>query len=273
MKISIFSTSLIALSLRDAIYATAEAGYDAIELGCFEPHLSLARAEERTSEVCGWLSDAGIPVSALSLTVEYTSQDAAQWRANVDETLAFVRLCGTFGTDLIKTMPGRPSSAQATAGHWDQYRRAMDLVVPAAEAAGVELAVETHLGHLSDSIRTAGKCIECGPAGVLGVNLDFCNVHTCGESALDAIDQFAGRIHLAHVKDSLFTTESGEYVPLGRGKMDYGPILARLRSVGYEGYLSVECLYGWAKKEAPREAAAHDLKVLRELMRACESEG
>ena len=266
MKTSLFSTSLTALSLEDAIRVAAEVGYDAIELGCFEPHLSLPKAKAQNQQVRQWLLDANLPVSALSLAVEYTSIDEAAWRANVDETVDFIHLCRAFDTALIKTMPGRPGSAQAGAKHWDQYRRAMDLLVPAAEAEGVVLAVETHLNHLSDSIATAAQCIGGYNPDVLGVNLDFCNVHTCHESALDAIDRFAGRIFLTHVKDSRFTTESGEYVPMGQGKMDYPPIIERLRSVGYDGYLSIECLYPQAREHDPRGAVEHDLRKLTEIM-------
>ena len=265
MKTSIFSTSLTAFGLREAIEVAANVGYDAIELGCFAPHLTLDVARSRRRDVCRWLAHAGIAVSALSLTVEYTAYDDAVWRANVDETVEFVRACRDFGTDRVKTMPGRPGSAEAAAEHWNRYRRAMDIVAPVAASERVKLAVETHLNHLSDSIESCARCVEGYDPAVVGVNLDFCNVHTCRERALDAIDRFQGRIHLAHVKDSRFTTASGEYVPMGQGKMDYPPIIERLRSIGYEGYLSIECLYPQAKEHAPR-AAAHDLAVLRELL-------
>ena len=227
-------------------------------------------AETRGDEVRQWLTEANLPVSALSLTVEYTAEDEATWAANVDETLRLIRLCQAFGTRLVKTMPGRPGSAHATDKHWAQYRRAMDLLVPEAKAAGVRLAVETHLNHLSDSVATAARCLDGYDPDVLGVNLDFCNVHTCRERALDAIDRFRGRIFLTHVKDSLFTTESGQYVPLGQGRMDYPPIIRRLREVGYDGYLSVECLYPQAKRHGPRGAVARDRRVLQTLLAACE---
>ena len=267
MQTSIFSTSLTALDLRDAIHVAAEVGYDAMEVGCFAPHLTLETAEARGDEICAWLREADLPVSALSLSVNYTAEDDEVWRANVDETCRFIRLCEKFRTRIVKIMPGVPGSAQATEKHWCRFRRAMDVIIPVAEAEGIKLAIETHLGHLSDSIETAARCIESGSPEVLGVNLDFCNVRTCHENPLDAIDRFRGRIYLTHVKDSLFSTESGEYVPMGEGKMDYVPIIERLRAIGYDGYLSVECLYPQAKKGDPRGAVAHDLRVLRELLR------
>ena len=270
MKTSIFSTSLAALDLREAIKVTAEAGYDAMEIMCASPHLTRAMAEAHGDEVCSWLRGQGLRVSALSLSVEYTSKDEAVWRANVEDTCFFIRLCARFDTRIVKTMPGRPGSAQADEGHWDRYRRAMEVIVPVARAEGVRLAVETHLNHLSNSIRTAERCIECGDPGVLGVNLDFCNVRTCHEDPLDAIERFRGRTFLTHVKDSLFSTASGEYVPMGLGRMDYRPIIERLRAVGYDGYLSVECLYR-AAKDDPRGSAAHDLGVLRGLLGADKS--
>jgi sugar phosphate isomerase/epimerase len=103
---------------------------------------------------------------------------------------------------------------------------------------------------------------------VLGVNLDFCNVRTCHEDPVDAIERFRERIFLTHVKDSLFSTASGEYVPMGLGRMDYRPIIERLRAVGYDGYLSVECLYRGAKEDDPRGLVAHDLRILRGLLGA-----
>ena len=273
MKISLFSTSLTALGLREAIRLTADVGYDAIEILCAPPHLPLAMAESRTDEVRAWLTEVRLPVSALSLSVEYTSEDAATWQANVDETCHFLRLCKKFETNVVKIMPGRPGSAQATMAHWDRYCRAMDVIVPMAESEGVRLALETHLNHLSDSIETAARCLESGGPDVLGVNLDFCNVRTCHEDPVKAIELFGPRIFLTHVKDSLFTTASGEYVPMGRGKMDYRPILMRLRGVGYAGYLSVECLYRWAKEDDPRGAVARDLAVVRGLQIGEEEKG
>lgn len=265
MRTSIFSTSLTAFPLDEAVRVAAEVGYEAIELGCFPPHLTPDLPEARLKEVRKGMDKAGIAASALSLIVSYTSEDEAAWRKNVDETIHFLRMCEILGARVVKTMPGPPGSAKAHEGHWDRFRRAMDVLLPVAEAEGVRLALETHLNHLSDSIETTARCIA-GRPDALGVNLDFCNVRTCHEDPLDAIERFGGRIYLTHVKDSRFNLDSGEYVPIGKGKMDYPPIIRRLREVGYDGDLSVECLYPMAKKDDPRGAAAHDLAALRALL-------
>ncbi len=123
MKTSIFSTSLTAFDLREAIHVAAEVGYDAIEVGCFAPHLTLEMAEAHGDEVCAWLNEANLPVSALSLTVNYTAEDDSVWRANVDETCRFIKLCEKFRTRIVKTMPGTPGSALATEKHWNRFRR------------------------------------------------------------------------------------------------------------------------------------------------------
>ena len=266
MKTSIFSTSLTLLKLREAVHVAADAGYDAMEVGCFAPHLTLGMARDHGDEICTWFEDADMSVSALSLDVSYTDGDKRSWNANVDESLEFIRLCGAFGTDVAKIMPGRPGNVHATEEHWARFQRAMDTIVPVAEAAGVRLALETHLNHLSDSIDSAARCMESGPREVLGINLDFCNIRTCGEDPLDALELFGDRLYLTHIKDSLFDLPSGRYVPMGTGRMKYGPIIAGLRELGYEGSLSVECLYPWAKKNDPGAAIAHDLDVLQQLL-------
>jgi inosose dehydratase len=239
MKTSVFSTSLTALDLREAIRVAAEVGYEAMEVGCFAPHLTLEMAEARGDEVRAWLRDAGLPVSALSLDVSYTDEDEDSWRANVDETCRFIELCERFGTRLMKIMPGPPGHAEATDGHWARF---------------------------GDSIQSTARCLECGPSEVLGVNLDFCNVRTCGDDPLDALERFQDRLYLTHVKDSRFDLASGEYVPMGEGEMDYPPLIERLREVGYDRDLSVECLYPWAKRDDPRAAVSHDLAALRGLL-------
>jgi len=48
--------------------------------------------------------------------------------------------------------------------------------------------------------------------------------------------------------------------------MDYPPIIRRLREVGYDGYLSVECLYPQAKRHGPRGAVADDRLALSRLL-------
>ena len=52
---------------------------------------------------------------------------------------------------------------------------------------------------------------------------------------------------------------------MGKGKMGYHPIIERLREIGYDGYLSVECLYP-ATENDPRGSIAGDLAVLRDLI-------
>ena len=266
MKTSVFSQGLTALRLHDAITTAAAAGFDAIELGCFNPHLTLDVAEGQTDHVRGWLEAAGIGVSALSLSTGYTDEEDAAWQRSVDETLRYLRLCRRFGATVLKTMPGKPSSREATERQWDRFQRAMEMIVSVAREEGVMVVIENHLGHLSDSLDTSDRCLESGDADALAINLDFCNVRTCGEDPLAAIDRFEGRIGFTHVKDSLFNLDSGEYVPMAKGKMDYPPIIKRLREIGYDGFLSLECLYPWAKTQDPAAAVAHDLEVLRGLL-------
>ena len=114
MKTSVFSQGLTALGLQDAIATAGAAGFDAIELGCFSPHLTLDVAEGQTDRVRGWLEAAGIGASALSLATGYTDEEDADWQRCVDETLRYLRLCGRFGATVLKTMPGTPSRSQVS---------------------------------------------------------------------------------------------------------------------------------------------------------------
>ena len=123
MKTSLFSQSLFALGLEEAISATAEAGYDAIELACSEPHFDHDRALDDPECVSQSIREAGLEVSALSLFSTFTDADTSSDQTEFARD--FIRLAPLFRTRVVKLTPGPPASADATGDHWDHLRGAL----------------------------------------------------------------------------------------------------------------------------------------------------
>ena len=73
MRLALFSQSLFALSLDEAIDATAALEFPAIELACIAPHLDLPDARRDAPRVARRIRDAGLRVSALSATIASTT--------------------------------------------------------------------------------------------------------------------------------------------------------------------------------------------------------
>ena len=78
----------------------------------------------------------------------------------------------------------------------------------------------------------------------LGINLDAANLILYGKgNPVDALDVFGKYVRDVHAKDGLYPTngtELGQEVPLGEGKVDFPALVSKLKSIGYEGALTIE---------------------------------
>jgi sugar phosphate isomerase/epimerase len=77
-----------------------------------------------------------------------------------------------------------------------------------------------------------------------GVNFDLANLILYGKAnPLDAIELLGPYIQGIHAKDGLWPTnpkELGEEVPIGKGKVDFPRIIARLKELNYRGAVTIE---------------------------------
>jgi L-ribulose-5-phosphate 3-epimerase len=77
-----------------------------------------------------------------------------------------------------------------------------------------------------------------------GVNFDLANLILYGKAnPTDAIEIFAPYIQGIHAKDGLWPTnpkDLGSEVPIGKGKVDFPRIIARLKELNYRGAVTIE---------------------------------
>lgn len=77
-----------------------------------------------------------------------------------------------------------------------------------------------------------------------GVNFDLANLILYGKAnPVDAIEILSPFIHGIHAKDGLWPTnprDLGEEVPIGKGKVDFPRIIARLKELNYRGAVTIE---------------------------------
>lgn len=77
-----------------------------------------------------------------------------------------------------------------------------------------------------------------------GVNFDLANLIMYGKAnPTDAIEIFAPYIQGIHAKDGLWPTnpkDLGNEVPIGKGKVDFPRIIARLKELNYRGAVTIE---------------------------------
>ena len=77
-----------------------------------------------------------------------------------------------------------------------------------------------------------------------GVNFDLANLILYGKgNPVDAIETLAPYIQGIHAKDGVWPTnprQLGEEVPIGRGKVDFPRLMARLKELKYGGAVTIE---------------------------------
>ncbi len=77
-----------------------------------------------------------------------------------------------------------------------------------------------------------------------GVNFDLANLILYGKAnPIDAIELLGPYVQGIHAKDGLWPTDPkrlGEEVPIGKGKVDFPRIIARLKEIDYRGAVTIE---------------------------------
>lgn len=123
----------------------------------------------------------------------------------------------------------------------------MKVLAPIAEEAGVTLLIETN-GVYSDSARLADVLAQIGSDNVAAL-WDWNHPYRFhGESPETTIRNLGAYIKHTHIKDSV--VENGKVVYRMVGEGDLPPMadyMKALRSLNYEGYISLE----WLKQYAP----------------------
>ncbi|MBQ1183065.1 MAG: sugar phosphate isomerase/epimerase [Clostridia bacterium] len=100
--------------------------------------------------------------------------------------------------------------------------------------------------------------------GNLGVNLDTGNFILYGKAnPVDALDMIGTKVYDVHLKDGLYPTDGkhlGQEVRFGDGKANFKEFLPKLKSLGYEGSLTIE-------REISGEKQIADIIYARDLIR------
>jgi hexulose-6-phosphate isomerase len=114
-------------------------------------------------------------------------------------------------------------------------------VIPAAEAAGIELHLETSLGP-----QDFAALLERIPHPMVRVNYDSGNSSSLGYRPAEEFAAYGGRIGSVHIKDRIF---NGSTVPLGQGDADLDAVFHGLRGLRYAGDFILQVARGKAGDE------------------------
>ncbi|GAA2998752.1 sugar phosphate isomerase/epimerase family protein [Microbacterium aurantiacum] len=202
------------LDLVGAFAATREAGVDLFQICDYAP---LERMPPRE------VADAARAARDLGLTIELGTKGIDP--AHLER---FLDLAGAFDARLVRSMLRGPASEPTL----DEAAALLARILPAFEAAGVDLALETY-----EQVATADlvALVERVGSDRLGICLDPANVVARLESPRACVELTAPHVRNVHVKDFAFDRQAGwvgftySGAPMGEGLHDYPHLLETVR--------------------------------------------
>ena len=172
-------------------------------------------------------------------------KDEACWESTREEIKEYIRLAEKLGAKYIRLLGDRNADREGEVDD-EVVLRALKDVVPYAEEHGVVLLVETN-GVYADTARLRDLLVRAESDSV-GALWDMHHPYRfAGEKPETTVQNLGVYIKHIHIKDSVMENGKVKYKIMGEGDLPIDAMIRALRSVNYEGYISLE----WVKNTAP----------------------
>lgn len=227
-----------------------------------------------SDELKRMVADAGLVVSSHIGGRNLTQDDSLVRREGVEAIKRLVDESCALGTDLLLVTTGTCAEGQDRRKARRNVASALSEVLPYAREAGITLTIEdfgSPLAPYQTSEEVLETCELAGPD--LMVTYDSGNMIMGDEDPVHFLRAVAPRVRHAHAKDWVLVSHeearlhsrSGKgYIgaATGEGVLDYPAIIAELRRIGYEGFVSFE----YEGPDDPVEMTRRGMAYLKRLM-------
>jgi mannonate dehydratase len=201
---------------------------------------------ERYRRILGHLGAAGVDVVAYNFMPQ-VSDDAMVIRTSFDrQTRGGALTSGFRRADLRAETLVHHEQPIERERMWDNLERFLRAVLPAAETAGVRLAMHPDdpplpalcgLQRIMGSVEDFDRLLAISSSQSNALTFCFGCFAERGYAIPDLIDHFAGRIAFVHVRDIRGTIEDFIETFPDDGQTDMVAAFRRLHEIGYSGYL------------------------------------
>ena len=237
--------------LATACAKAAELGFDAVEVfprSAAELDVNLLRSclDRHQLKLAAMGTGAGWVVKKLRLTDHDVSVRSAA-RSFISE---IIDIAGSFGAPaIIGSMQGRAEGGLSHEQHLVWLAEALDELAPRAAEHGTALLIEPlnrYETNLINSVADGVKLIGALKATNVKLLCDLFHMNLEEADIAQALSDAGPYVGHVHFADS-------NRRAVGFGHMSMAPIIAALRRIGYEGYLSAEVLPLPNSDEAARQ--------------------
>ncbi|HZT42540.1 MAG TPA: sugar phosphate isomerase/epimerase family protein [Chthonomonadaceae bacterium] len=216
-------------------------------------------APDYLAEVKSALNTAGFAMPMFCASPDFTSPDPAHRRAEVEKERKMIAVSAALGGKTCRVLSGqrRPEVGEQEGIAW--VVACIEDLLPYAEEKGVILVMENHFKdnywqypEFAQKMDRFCAIVERIESPFFGVNFDPSNTLLANEDPLELLRRVAPRVVTMHASDrrpkpGLQIGPEGitDYTQLihgevGTGMIDYDAIFSILRSVGFDGWVSIE---------------------------------
>ena len=278
MKIALDPYMIRHLSLPELCRATAELGYDQIELSPRSDFLDwwvMPRAtKERMAAFKQAMKDHGVGLATLQPMYRWASpfEDERQWAVRCWKRA--IEVAVEMGCDTLISEFGRGASPERSVGERPgantkelceaAWFRSMDELLPIFEREGLTLSVEPHPEDWIEQLQPAVDIVR--NIGSKALKISYIAPHTFyyGDDMAAMIREAAPVLAHVRVADTFNHKKSSQlryivnppgstqirvhqHLDMGQGEIDWDLFFATLAEVGFDGVLS-SCVFAWEER-------------------------
>ena len=206
----------------------------------------------------------GMVIPMMCASPDFTIPDAAGRKKEVEKEIASIRMSAELGAQYCRVLSGQRRKTITREEGLGYVVDSIEACLPEAERLGITLILEN---HYKDDFWTEPEFAQMMDVFVelvgridspwFGVNFDPSNAIAAGEEPLELLEKVKHRVVTMHASDrylangtieDLRAQEGGTagYVSffkhgvIGKGLNDYDAIFRTLKSVGFDGWISIE---------------------------------
>lgn len=235
-------------STQEALRDISAAGYEGFEL--FDGNLM--QYADREDELRGLMKELRLEMVAVYSGANFVYPDVLEDELGRIEDSA--RLAARLGAEHLVVGGGAVRAAGVREEDYRRVGEGLERVVALADEAGLVASYHPHLGTCVESPEQLAKVFQY-------TNINFCpdtaHLEAGGGDSAELINGYGDRIRYVHLKD----LGDGDFLPLGRGELDFSRIMDALSNIRYDGWITVELD---AYEGSPKEAAESSKRFLDE---------
>lgn len=257
------------LSVPQALSLIKECGGEGVDISAW--HVT----QYSNAEVKQMVADAGLATSCYIGGANLTVGESVERASSLDTIRKIIDSAAEVGTSTALITTGACSEGQDKAEGRRNVAAGLAELLPHAKQRRVVLTIEDFGSPLAP-YQTGAECLECCElAGAeMMITYDTGNMVMGDEAPVDFLNVTRSRVIHAHAKDwellapdaeQCLTSRAGKkYIgaTVGEGVLDYPAIIAALKAMDYQGFVSFEYEGRGDPVQACRDGMAH----LRELI-------